>query len=281
MIVKRGDMFYADLSPVVGSEQGGIRPVLVIQNNTGNKYSPTMIENAKKVGVNQMILTGTSLAVTRKSFEAVKKYKGTFYMTAGVHPHNASEWNDKVKTEIESLLKEDAVVAVGECGLDYDRNFSTKEQQLYAFEEQIKLAIKYKKPIFLHERDAHEDFVKMLNKYPEVLKQAVVHCFTSNRQIMSVYLKMGMMIGITGWVADDRRGKSLQEAVKELPLDRLMIETDAPFLTPKNMPNYDRNNEPKNLPFVVKKLSELLKVSEEEIIEKTKENTIKFFGLKI
>lgn len=240
---------------------------------------PKMIEDAKTVGVNKIILTGTSLRVSKEAVSLTKKYPDTFVTTAGVHPHNAKEWNPQLQKEIESLLKEKSVVAVGECGLDYDRNFSTKEEQLHAFEAQIKLAIQYKKPLFLHEREAFDDFVAMLKKYPEVLPYSVVHCFTSNTERLQAYLDLGVMIGITGWVCDNRRGKDLQEAVKILPIDRLMIETDAPFLKPHNVPNNERINEPKYLPYVVKQLSTLMDVSELELKEKTVKNTKRFFKL--
>lgn len=242
---------------------------------------PQIINELEPNGVDSIILTGTSLKVSRLSLKQAKKYDNVT-STVGVHPHNGKEWNDSLKKELEILLKDEKVVAVGECGLDYDRMFSTKEEQIYAFEEQIKLAIKYKKPLFLHEREAHEDFVKILNKYPEILPYSVVHCFTGNKKNLKTYLDMGCMIGITGWLCDDVRGKELQEAVKELPIERLMIETDSPWLTPKNIPKKDRGhmNHPKNMNYIVQKLSVLMSLSEEEIKEKTVENTKRFFNIK-
>lgn len=240
-----------------------------------------IMNDLKPNGVESIILTGTSLKSSHTSLKQAKKYSNVT-STVGVHPHNAKEWNNSMKKELESLIKDEKVVAVGECGLDYDRMFSTKEEQIHAFEEQIKLGIKYKKPLFLHERDAHDDFVKILSKYPGILPYSVVHCFTGNKENLKKYLDMGCMIGITGWVCDDIRGLDLQEAVKILPIERLMIETDSPWLTPKNIPKKERVsiNHPKNMKYIVEKLSVLMDIPEDEIKLKTLENTKRFFSIK-
>lgn len=240
-----------------------------------------IMKELKPNGVEGIILTGTSLKSSRISLKQSKNYENVT-TTIGVHPHNAKDWDESLKKELEKMLTDEKVVAVGECGLDYDRMFSTKEEQIYAFEQQIELAIKYKKPLFLHEREAHEDFVMILNKYPEILPYSVVHCFTGNKENMQKYLDMGCMIGITGWVCDDVRGTDLQNAVKSLPIEHLMIETDSPWLTPKNIPKEFRGrmNLPKNMKYIVSKLSELMDLSESEIKQKTMENTKKFFKIK-
>jgi TatD DNase family protein len=136
------------------------------------------------------------------------------------------------------------VVAVGETGLDYHRNFSPREAQLFAFERQLQLAIACGKPLFLHQRDAHADFIACMDNVRGRIGRAVVHCFTGERQELFDYLDRDFYIGITGWICDERRGAHLRELVKSIPSDRLMLETDAPYLLPRTvrpMPKLRRN----------------------------------------
>jgi len=205
-----------------------------------------------------------------------------------VHPHDAKNWNPDTKAEIKRLLASNCVVSVGETGLDFNRNFSSREEQINAFRAQIELACEHSKPLFLHERDAFKDQVEILSDYlssplPQSLKmpKAVIHCFTGTQQALETYLDMGFYIGITGWVCDERRGKELASIVQHIPLDRLMIETDAPYLLPRNMPKQkSRVNVPSNLIWVVKKLAECYQKEEKEIIEATVKNTKHFFQLR-
>lgn len=145
---------------------------------------------------------------------------------------------------LESLASKSKVVAIGECGLDFNRMYSPQDVQELWFEEQLKLAIKLKKPLFLHERDAHESFLKILNKYKGQLPPAVVHCFTGTKEEVEKYLELGFYIGFTGVICNKKRGKHLRDIIssKLIPLSRIMIETDAPFMTPLNMPVYNGRN---------------------------------------
>lgn len=240
-----------------------------------------IVQRAQGAGVTNIILTGTSLQGSTDSLAYAKEYPEILYTTAGIHPHNAKSYDENIHNALYNLLQEEKVVAVGECGLDFDRNFSTKSEQIYAFERQLELAQEIGKPLFLHERDAHQDFKKIMEKYPDLIEKSVIHCFTGNRYNLQAYLEMGFYIGITGWVCDNGRGKTLQDAIKVLPLERLMIETDAPFLLPRNIhpkPN-SRTNEPMYLPFVAKKLAALYSISEAELIEQTSATTKSFFSL--
>lgn len=181
---------------------------------------------------------------------------------------------------IEKLITENPkIVAIGECGLDYDRMFSTKENQIRCLEKHIVLAEKLGKPLFLHERNAAEDFTKRFKKHRELCERSVVHCFTGNRETLERYLSMGFSIGITGWICDDRRAKELRDAVRIIPLDRILIETDAPYLTPKNVPGLDRTNVPQNIIYVAKELAAYMKVSEDTLIKHAKQNTEKLFHI--
>ena len=170
-------------------------------------------------------------------------------------------------------------MAVGECGLDFDRMFSTKENQIRCLEKHIVLAKKLGKPMFLHERSAAAEFVKRFRRHPEVCRNSVVHCFTGDRDTLETYLDMGFSIGITGWICDDRRAGELRQAVKMIPMDRVLIETDAPYLTPKNVPGLSRTNVPQNIRYVARDLAVYMGVPEDQLIRQAKSNTERIFGI--
>lgn len=237
----------------------------------------TIIRDAAEAGV-ACILTGTDPRENKKIHEFMKHH--LVYGTAGIHPHNADRAKQEDFDEIEKLVLEDRkIVAVGECGLDYDRMFSTRENQIRCLEKQIVLAEKYKKPLFLHERSASGEFIRRFKKHTEICKRSVVHCFTGGKDSLEQYLSMGFSIGITGWICDDSRAKELREAVRMIPLDRVLIETDAPYLTPKNKTGLGRVNVPQNIVYVVKELARYMQVEEEVLIACARENTRKIFQL--
>lgn len=236
-----------------------------------------IIQDAANAGI-ACILTGTDQRENSKIDAFVKDH--AVYGTAGIHPHNADRAKQEDFDFIEKLITENKkIVAVGECGLDYDRMFSTKENQIRCLEKHIVLAEKYNKPLFLHERSASSDFIRRLKKHHEICKKSVVHCFTGGKALLESYLSMGFSIGITGWICDDVRAKELREAVRIIPLDRILIETDAPYLTPKNKKGLHRINVPQNLVYVVKELSYYMQVEEETLVRCAKENTERIFGL--
>lgn len=224
------------------------------------------------------ILTGTDTKENKKINDFVKTHD--VFGTVGIHPHNADRAKQEDFALIERILKENKrVVAVGECGLDYDRMFSTKENQIRCLEKHIVLAEKLDKPLFLHERSASGDFIKRFKNHPDICKKSVVHCFTGNKTALDQYLSMGFSIGITGWICDDRRAKELREAVHLIPLDRILVETDAPYLTPRNVPSLGRTNVPQNVQYVVRELAKYMKVSEDVLAENAKKNTERIFRL--
>lgn len=236
-----------------------------------------IIQDAQSEGV-CCILTGTDIKENKRINDFVKEHDA--YGTAGIHPHNADSAKQEDFNLMERMLTENKkIVAVGECGLDYDRMFSTKENQIRCLEKHIVLAEKLDKPLFLHERSAADDFIKRFKKHPDICKKSVVHCFTGNKETLEKYLEMGFSIGITGWICDDRRAKELREAVHMIPLDRILVETDAPYLTPKNVPNLARTNVPQNIKYVVRDLAKYRKVSEEVLLEKARENTERIFHI--
>jgi len=218
-----------------------------------------VIARAIAAGVRTMIITGTSLATSETAIRIARESPNRLFATAGVHPHDSRNCTDETVTELRRLAASDAVVAIGECGLDFNRDFSPRPLLEKWFEAQIALAEELQMPLFLHERDAHVRFCEILERSRNSVP-AVIHCFTGTRDELRAYLEMGLHIGITGWICDERRGLHLRELVKEIPLDRLMIETDAPFLTPRNMPlkPKDSRNEPAFLAHVLKTLADCL-----------------------
>ena len=236
-----------------------------------------IINDALQSGVT-CILTGTDPKENRQIDTFINNHQA--YGTVGIHPHNADSIRDKDYLEIENIAKtNNKIVAIGECGLDFDRMFSTKENQIKCFEKQIEIAETLNMPLFLHERNAVEDFIKVLSNHKEICKKSIVHCFTGNTETLKKYLSMGCYIGITGWICDSRRAKDLRQAVRYIPLDRIMIETDSPFLTPKNIQGLSKTNYPQNVKYVAKELAMHMGVPENILISKAKENTEHFFSI--
>lgn len=236
---------------------------------------PRVLADAKRQGVARIVVTGTSVMGSRRAWELARGEPSFLSATAGVHPHDSARFGRDSELAIRELLREPEVVAVGECGLDYDRDFSPRDAQRRAFEAQLRIAEDTGKPVFLHEREAHEDFVAILGR---AKVRGVVHCFTGNAAALDAYLTLGMYIGITGWIADDRRGAHLRPLLARIPRDRLMIETDAPFLTPK--PRRGRN-EPAFLRDVLSVVARALGRSEAEVAAETTETATDFFGAAI
>lgn len=216
-----------------------------------------VLQRARAAGVTKMVVTGASRGHSPKALALARTFPGELFATAGVHPHHATEYTDECDAEMRALHAHPEVVAVGECGLDYNRDFSPRPAQRRAFERQLQLAADVGKPLFLHQRDAHADFMAMMRDFDGRLGAAVVHCFTGTREELFDYLDRDWHIGITGWLCDERRGTHLRELVKHIPVNRLMIETDAPYLLPRTVrpqPSH-RRNEPMYLAHIVEELA--------------------------
>ena len=236
-----------------------------------------IISDASEEGVS-CILTGSDMKSSESVNTFVKDHE--CFGTCGIHPHTA----DSAKAEDFARIREivsgnDRIVAVGECGLDYDRMFSTRENQIRCFEHHIKIAEELGKPLFLHEREAVDDFAARFKKHADLCSHSVVHCFTGDKETLKKYLDMGFYIGITGWICDERRGGALREAVKYIPVSRIMIETDAPYLTPRNVKGLGRINVPQNVKYVAAELARNMRIGEEELTAALKENTERFFRI--
>jgi len=211
-----------------------------------------VIDRARSSGVMQMIVTGASLAGSGAAIDLARGHEGTLFATAGVHPHHAAQLSAAELPELRRLLAQRQVVAAGECGLDYYRDLSPRDAQLRAFEWQLQLAAETGKPVFLHQRDAHQDFVAVLREHRTRLVGAVAHCFTGAESELEDYLALELSIGITGWLCDERRGAHLPALVARIPAARLLLETDAPYLLPRDLKPRpkSRRNEPMFLPHV-------------------------------
>jgi TatD DNase family protein len=222
----------------------------------------SVFTRALNANVTQMIITGTSVSSSQNACEMTAQHPSHLFSTAGVHPHHAKDFTAQTVTDLAAMANSKQVVAIGECGLDFNRNFSTPDQQCFAFEQQLKLACELGLPVFLHERDAFDAQIQLLKKYRSDLVGGVAHCFTGNLTQMSAYLELDLYIGVTAWVCDPKRGESLREAVKHLPLDRILLETDAPYLRPKGMTNNRKldkgNNEPAYLPYIAAQVADLM-----------------------
>ena len=225
-----------------------------------------VISDAAAAGV-ACILTGSDM----KENESVQRYVQSHdcWGTCGIHPHSADRARPEDFVRIREIVTQNPkIVAVGECGLDYDRMFSTRENQLRCFDRHIRLAEELGKPLFLHEREASKDFIARMKQHPEQCTQT-----------LKTYLDMGFYIGITGWICDDRRGAALREAVRLIPQDRVMIETDAPYLTPKNVKGLGNVNVPQNIRYVAAELAKHMHTDAESLTAQVLENTRRFFGL--
>lgn len=242
-----------------------------------------VVARATSAGVEQMVLTGTTLEGSREALALASRYPEQMWATAGIHPHHASDFDSGTISNLKALLANKEVLAIGECGLDFFRNFSPQDQQESCFKEQLRLAVELGMPVFLHERDAHESFAAILQERVADLRAVVVHCFTGTSASLHRYLEMGCSIGITGWVCDERRGGELRDLVPQIPLDRLMIETDAPYLLPRDLspkPKSSRN-EPCHLPHIGRVIAALRGVDYETVAQATTENARRFFELPV
>lgn len=251
-------------------------------NLTSNKFDndrDQVIENAKLAGVGKLVLTGSS---EKNSAESAKicAEDPALVCTAGIHPHDAQHFDPTRTTEnFRELYQLPQVVAVGECGLDFNRDFSPREDQRNCFAAHLDLAAEVGLPLFLHERDAFDEFLEMMKSNRDRITKAVVHCFTGTLEQAKAYLDLDLHLGITGWICDERRGEHLREVVTHIPVDRLMIETDCPYLAPRDLRPKIRRNEPQYLPHILKTVAQCRGESADELGPEIIETTESFFGI--
>ena len=240
-----------------------------------------VLTRAKLAGVTRMVITGTSVAGSSDARSLAREHPGLLWSTAGVHPHHAKDCDASTITALRALAAHPEVVAIGECGLDYNRDFSPRDVQRKWFEAQVELACELAMPLFLHERDADPDQLAILSRHRDRIPAAVIHCFTGDADALQAYLDIDMHIGITGWICDERRGGHLHGLLPRIPLNRLMLETDAPYLMPRTIKPKpkSRRNEPANLSYVLTTVAQCLGRTENEIAAATSATAATFFGL--
>jgi TatD DNase family protein len=241
-----------------------------------------VLARAASAGVRRIVVTGTSVTSSVQAATLCEAKPEALFATAGVHPHNAADFDAHTTAALLSLLANPKFVAVGECGLDFFRDYSPRDAQRRAFAAQLELAADVGKPVFLHQREAHEEFIALLAPLRARLAGGVAHCFTGGPPELTTYLDLGLHIGVTGWVCDERRGAELRAAVPLIPLDRLLVETDAPYLLPRDLlpKPKDRRNEPQFLSHVVARVAALMNEPVEVVARATTANAERLFGLR-
>jgi TatD DNase family protein len=242
---------------------------------------PEVLARSQAAGVGQMVITGTSVLESTKASGLAKEHPGTLFATAGIHPHHARDCDESTIAALRALAQQPRVVAIGECGLDFNRNYSPHPDQEKWFVAQLELAIELQKPLFLHSRDAFPAFSDLIRAHKDKLPKGVAHCFTGTREELHSYLDLGLHIGITGWICDERRGAHLLALVRDIPADRLMLETDSPYLTPRDLQPQPkaRRNEPAHLAHILCAVARALGKPDERLAEETTRNARRFFGL--
>ncbi|MDX1512285.1 MAG: TatD family hydrolase [Gammaproteobacteria bacterium] len=245
------------------------------------KDRDAVIRRAREAGVTQIVVTGASEEESKVAREIAAQHPGVLFATAGVHPHLAREWSRSVESSIRELAEKSQVVAVGEAGLDFNRDFSPRDRQCEAFEAQLALAAELHLPVFMHERDAHARFVEILRPWRNRIPRAVIHCFTGTADELDAYLDLDLHVGITGWICDERRGLHLRDLVSRVPLERLMLETDAPYLLPRDLKPRPktRRNEPMYLRHILDTVAACIGESGEAVARATTETARRFFDL--
>lgn len=239
-----------------------------------------VLERAWQAGLQAIVITGSSAASNAAAIELCKLQPQRLFATAGLHPHHASDWDAPLAAQLRLWAQHPSVVALGECGLDYFRDLSPRADQRRAFVGQLQLAVELQRPVFLHQRDAHEDFFAILREYRAAMPGALVHCFTDTPEALEDYLSLDCDIGITGWICDERRGRHLLEAVTLIPDQRLMLETDAPYLLPRNAPRRaQRRNEPELLPYVLACVAAARGQDADRLAQQTTANARRYFRL--
>ncbi len=238
-----------------------------------------VLRRGREAGVRRILVTGTSVESTRAAIALARGHPGALFATAGIHPHDASTASPAALAELAELARAPEVKSMGECGLDFDRDFSPRPAQEAAFEAQLEIAAANGLPVFLHERAAHDRFLAILSRHRPRLRRAVVHCFTGTERELDAYLALDLHVGITGWICDDRRGSGLRPLMAKVPAGRLMLETDAPYLAPPTAKARGRRNEPAFLTHVLEEVARGAGRQAAQVAAETTRTAELFFGL--
>jgi TatD DNase family protein len=237
-----------------------------------------VIMQAKQAGVEKIMVVGISQKSCRLALKLAENYP-QIYASVGIHPHDVKDCSKEVLESLKKLAENKKVKAWGETGLDFNRMFSPRALQEKWFVRQIEVAQELGLPLIFHERDSKGRFGEMLKKHLGSNAKGVVHCFSGNKKELFDYLSMGLYIGITGIITIESRGAELRKLVTEIPPDRLLIETDAPYLTPAPQKNKTRRNEPAFVSSVLLKIAEVRQEDPEELSLKIWKNTHRLYGI--
>ena len=248
-----------------------------LSNHQFDEHHDEVLQRAAQAGVKQMLLIGCDLQSSQASLELAKRH--SLLCTSGIHPHDAKTADTALEQQLTLLASHPEVVAIGECGLDYNRDFSPRDVQRTVFRRQLALAETLNMPVYLHERDASKDMLAILSEYSV---KGVLHCFTGDEFALQRYLEKGLYIGVTGWVCDERRGEQLQSLIPSIPLERLLIETDAPFLLPRTIKPKpkSRRNEPSYLTYICQQIADLKGCEFTEVAKQTTLNFQQLFSVR-
>ena len=240
-----------------------------------------VLNRAKREGVQHIVVTGTNIQESQHAIALATKHGAYLSATVGIHPHDADHVKPDWLDTLEGLTSSPHVVAVGEMGLDFYRNYSERDAQRHVFEAQLDLAARIALPVFVHDRDTEGEVLAVLRRYAPT--KCVVHCFTGNSEELDGFIAEDFYIGVTGWICDERRGEGLRRLVDRIPIDRLLVETDAPYLLSRTMSKVlgTRRNEPAYLKFIIAELARLRRCPESVIRDASVENACRFFDIEL
>lgn len=240
-----------------------------------------VLNRAKREGVQHIVVTGTNIQESQYAIALATKHGAYLSATVGIHPHNADGVKSDWLETLEELTSSPHVVAVGEMGLDFCRDYSGRDAQRQVFEAQLDLAARVELPVFVHDRDTDGEVLAVLRRYAPI--KCVVHCFTGNSDELDGFIEEDFYIGVTGWICDERRGEGLRRLVDRIPIDRLLVETDAPYLLSRTMSKAlgTRRNEPAYLKFVIAELARFRRCPESVIRDASVENACRFFEIEL
>jgi len=238
-----------------------------------NEDRDELLGQMNSAGVSLILNSASSLSSAKIGLKMADKYPFV-YASVGVHPHEAKAMTDQTVAALEKLLDHPKAVAVGEIGLDYHYDFSPRDIQRMRFREQLELARRVNKPVIIHERESIADTLEILRDYRDLV--GVFHCFSGSWETAKIILDMGWYLSFTGVITFKNARKAL-EVIEKMPQDRIMIETDCPYLSPE--PFRGRRNSSLNLPYIAEKAAQVRGISPEDAARITMENGIRFFGL--
>lgn len=235
-----------------------------------------LLETISQSDVKYIVNPGVDIPSSLEAIELAKRYK-FIYAAIGIHPHEASGADEDSISRLRELSKSDKVVAIGEIGLDYHYEFSPREVQKEVFIRQIELANETGLPIIVHDRDAHADTFSIIKKFKAPNTGCVLHCFSGSKEMALEYIKLGCHISIAGPVTFKGNNKTA-EVVREIPMERLLIETDSPYLTP--VPFRGKRNDPTKVEHVAAMIAQIRGLSYEQVCQQTSQNALDFFNIK-